>query len=299
MAGGDKSVAPVLQNPQFGHLRQTEPVAAGGDVAETVKLAAAVFGAVVAATTILRGLGTWWKAGPGRRREWMRKYRLLAPQVHIDYVREMFGQPAFQERSKEEGSAGSIGYVWFLDHEGYLHVLTDADGEVVSYSITTNSSRFRPRLPIGSLPNGKPAFTVKLGVTRFADIGRFDNCAAVYHSVGARRYEYRELYYFGNPGGYFDWVCAHNDAGRGPFKPLFWEEDLPAWWPRGDLSAWLDTLDSAGRARLDAARQGTVVNTVTISSGLGGDAGPYGPDHDRVRMVARRRPVAQRLTLRR
>jgi hypothetical protein len=235
----------------------------------------------------------------------MRKYRMLAPNVRVEYVSDLLGQPAFQKTYvRERPSTGErappgstepaqfVERVWKLADDGYLQVVSDPEGSVLRYSLTSTSWWFRPRIPMGSTPGGEPEFVVKLGVTRFSQLpGLEGGCEAVYRLLGARRYEYRELYYYGNPGGYATWACSFNDAGRGPVFALPNEIPDPPWGQFGFVEEWVTQLSQQQRQVLHAARRGTAVNTVTVTITLDdlADQVRYGADLDTVRMLPNRR----------
>lgn len=231
----------------------------------------------------------------------------MAPEVHVDYVRELFGQPAFQivhegQRGPRVGEGRSfipatfVEYVWLLDHDGFFQAVTDQDGTVVRHAITSASRKFRPKIQVAAVSGGEPEFVVRLGATRFGDLPSLDNCDEVYWWLGARRYEYRESYYCGDRGGYVDWVCSFNDAGIGPWLPLHLAVDPP---PMLGVREWVYRLDAASRAQFQNVRKGTVINTLAVSTTYDDESGQigFGPDLDRVRMISPPRGVTLRKTV--
>ncbi|MEU1627004.1 ETEC_3214 domain-containing protein [Streptomyces sp. NPDC020096] len=262
-------------------------------------------GAVVAALTFWRTVTGLWQAGPGRRLTWTRKFGKLAPRVRPDYVEQLFGQPAFELRADAEELTGLDAdptvivaatrevteRVWPLANDGYL-VTWSGESEVIAYSLTTTNRRFHPKIRIGSeLFSNGVVLTVHLGRTRFADL-----VAALHpnHLVelaswkGARRHEYYETYYFGNPGHYRSWSCGASGAGYqrrearamgslGPDGSVYLDAQL------------LDRLPKERRDQLADFRSRAVVNSLMIQ-GMGSvrvcRALPRsGPDHDVVRTL--------------
>ncbi|WP_327696287.1 ETEC_3214 domain-containing protein [Streptomyces sp. NBC_00459] len=136
-----------------------------------------IMGGVVAALTLFGTVTKWWKQGPGRRRTWTKSFRKLAPGVRPAYVEALFGEPAFESKvpvlSITPGQGSRLALterVWLLAADGYL-TTWGSESDVLAYSLTTTSRRFKPKVRIGSSPysNGA-AFSVQLGRTRLAQV---------------------------------------------------------------------------------------------------------------------------------
>lgn len=56
-----------------------------------------------------------------------------------------------------------------------------------------------------------------LGNSRFSDVRTWAGPDGRSLNIAARRREYSESYWFGNPGNYQRYVLSHNDAGIGQF----------------------------------------------------------------------------------
>ena len=153
--------------------------------------------------------------------------------------------------------------VW-IDRDFYVHALADEDQTVHTYSVTTRSKRFHPKYRppggyardsnwlwrlLGKGHRFKPNPAVKLGKTRFADLGRPQQAAAW---VGMHNWHYFEPYFFGNPGLYQYFVFSINDAGAGL-------PDFPSSWITGGFS-WgfeeepLDPKLALAQAAIEADR---------------------------------------------
>ncbi|MCX4986922.1 ETEC_3214 domain-containing protein [Streptomyces sp. NBC_00572] len=243
---------------------------------------------------ILKGLSAWWKKGPGRRRIWAKNFRLLGPGVRPAYVESLFGEPAFESLADFEPYGGvyrapPTERVWKLGEDGYL-VTWSNELRVRAYSITTRSKKFKPKIRIGAEwgSNGASAY-VQLGRTRLKDIGAAAGWEPeeVASWVGARRAEYYETYYAGNPGHYSRWACGVSQAGSGravgaverlgPEGSAFLD-----WGKREELTA--EQSDSLNHFRAQAT-----VNSLMVLAGdaprLLPDMPRTGPDLDVVRTL--------------
>ncbi|MEU2869804.1 ETEC_3214 domain-containing protein [Streptomyces olivoreticuli] len=179
---------------------------------------------VLAAITLATLVHGWWQKTLGRRRLWKRNFLRLAVGIHPEFVKELFGAPAFEEPTKGhylELSRGLrrhqvrrrdvdlVASTWVLSRDGYL--MTWAEGErVVAYSLTTASSWFTPQLPIGPVLDGHK---VHLGRSHFAQVVPDYSLKERLGWVGARRYGYWEQHYWGNPGNYLYWYLGFSECG--------------------------------------------------------------------------------------
>jgi hypothetical protein len=184
-----------------------------------------------------------WRSGPGRRRRWTRLFtRQLALGVRAEYVVGLFGEPAYQrtyegrrlgittEAQPVDEPATFTERIWRLADDGYLQLLTDDQNNVVRYSLTTCSKRFRPVVALGSFSTNHKEFDVKLGVTRFSDIPWPPSRLYIGPSGATAPYEYLHAYYFGRSGGYADWACVYNASGYGArVLPIKVSSNPPTW----------------------------------------------------------------------
>jgi hypothetical protein len=123
----------------------------------------------------------------------------------------------------------------FVDRDFFVQTISDGDGTVLSFSVTTRSRRFAPtfewppvigwrerrRLSKRWGEEYRPLFRVRLGHTRFSELGdeeRTDFAGPRFRiAVGAHNYSYSEFMSFGNPGGYQSFVFTASDVAPGPF----------------------------------------------------------------------------------
>ncbi len=271
-----------------------------------------IMGGVVAALTLMGTVTKWWKKGPGRRRTWTNNFKQLAPGVRPAYVEALFGEPAFELRvpvlSITPGEGSRLGLterVWPLATEGYLTTWS-GESDVVAYSLTTTSERFKPKIRIGSswYSNG-PALYVRLGRTRLAQVSdalHLPHPEEIASWKGARRHEYYETYYFGNPGHYMTWMCGVSGTGHrageaGAMERLGPENSA---FLRGDL---IESLPADQRQALDAYRARAVVNSLMVQGmerlNICPEDPRCGPDYDLVRTLEKPPGVLAKVRVRR
>ncbi|MFF1651956.1 ETEC_3214 domain-containing protein [Streptomyces sp. NPDC058255] len=257
-----------------------------------------IMGGVVAALTLIGTVTGWWKKGPGRRRTWTKNFKQLAPGVRPAYVEALFGEPAFELAvpvlSITPGTGSRLGLterVWPLATEGYLTTWS-GESDVVAYSLTTTSKRFKPRIRIGSSwYSTGPALNVRLGRTRLTQVSAaldLPHPEEIASWKGARRHEYYETYYFGNPGHYMTWACGVSGTGyrageAGAMERLGPENSA---FLRGDL---IEKLPADQRLALDVYRAHAVVNSLMVQGvervSICPEVPRSGPDHDVVRTL--------------
>lgn len=141
----------------------------------------------------------------GRRRALGRLVEQLTNAVRIEYITGVLGPSKF--RRSQDDLIEDV----FVTEYCYVQTLSVPDGTVQRLAVTTTDSRFRPEFWLG-LPGSWPSARFRLGETRFGDV---DLTATWRVSRGARRFQYWEKYYLGNPGGYRTYVLAISDAGIG------------------------------------------------------------------------------------
>lgn len=234
-----------------------------------------IIGGVVGAMAIFKGVTEWWTTGPGRRRTWTKNFGLLGPNVRPDYVQALFGEPAFEAKADVDLRDYEEEFllterVWKLGEDGYL-VTWSNDLQVRAYSITTRDKGFKPKIRIGAEwgSNGT-AVHVTLGRTRLKDIGAGTdwNPEEIASWKGARRAEYYETYYAGNPGHYSRWACGVSQAGYAPHSPGAVDRLGPED-PEGGRSAFLSwdsrsSLTPEERDSLDRFRDRATVNSLMV-----------------------------------
>jgi hypothetical protein len=161
-----------------------------------------VYGGIRAVSAGVSYIGGLYGRTPReRRREGGRRLGRLGVRMRADAFTTILGDPVI------ERSEGAHTVRVYIDRNYYVVAAADASSSVVAYSVTTRSRDFRPSLKT----EGWPSVDARLGETRFAEVLPPD---AVHVFAGARRFEYWEFHYLGNPGGYRHFVLALNDAGH-------------------------------------------------------------------------------------
>ncbi|MET8184041.1 ETEC_3214 domain-containing protein [Streptomyces sp. NPDC005336] len=245
---------------------------------------AAVLTALYTLAGVLKG---WWRASLGKRHTLVKGYRRLAPFVRHDYVKALFGEPAWAHKQnvgmhdvdeKERPVQRHVELTvrtWPLGTMGFLVTWCNEDDEVLMYGLTTCSRLLRPTLSVGP-------YEVRLGRTRLSalPVTQPDD-EGPWPELGARRFSYAEQHFFGNPGGYRTWVVGVSDTGVPAEAPI-------------DCSSW-------GPEELAAYRERAIINSVLVTGSTPIDLStvmPYGiaPDHDRVRLLELRSPSRIRVS---
>lgn len=257
--------------------------------------------AILAAVGVGKLVLDWWRRAPGRRRRWLRLFGQMALGVRGAYVVGMFGEPAYQQSyqgsrlavdsdtSGTEESAAFTERVWLLAEDGYLQVLTDDQDNVVRYSLTTQTRKFRPKIPMGGAGGSPSEFEVALGATQFSEIPWPPHRLYIGYSGATTPYEYRQSYYYGRSGGYADWVCTYNASGFGSCQPASREIGALPWNQWGGVREWWHQLSDEERDQLDNCRTATAVNTVSMEHFLAdrSERCSYGANRELVRLMPR------------
>lgn len=239
-------------------LIASPPATSGWTVGEYIQAAGAVLGIVVAAITILAAFRGWYRRTVGRRHDLSMRIARLGTGAQLDFFTAVLGEPPAMRRSvtwkatkfDDRGLGHKIDNVGhesvYWTRLAYVQTLTDADGTVIAFSVTTRHWRFRPRFqcPGGSaLPptwwdrnvrrrsyHYVPGFNIRLGKSRLVGLGEIEQAGA---TRGARRVNYWERHYYGNPGHYQTYIFAVSDAGidtpNAPMQGLFAERPDPRW----------------------------------------------------------------------
>lgn len=227
----------------------------------------------------------------GSRRDLSGRLTELATGVTTRWVEARLGVPVFVRSFPREVTSSTEldarKELIYRTRHAWVQVLVNDDDAVVRFSITVTDPKFH--FPTKDLTLGN--LDLRLGDAYFHDIRSEISPQGRSLSIGARRFEYAEAYYFGNPGNYQHFVVSYNDAGVGTFHtpPL----DVARTFQEGALapgneqaSGMSDTLGDAPFI-LDL-RARTTINTLTIlgpHSDLEDLAAPRGADYDQVRLL--------------
>jgi hypothetical protein len=158
------------------------------------------------------------------------KLASLKPNIDINNYIDEFGKPTRITTNKELKTKTYV----FNNKYYYLDAITDNDGTVFVYGVTTKSDDFRPRFTIPDRGkvitlNQSTLFDIypekielELGSPKSDDLflnNVGDHCASF---MGVRRFGYFETHYLANPGNYQSIIIGVNDAGyiRNPKEML-------------------------------------------------------------------------------
>ena len=214
-------------------------------------------------------LARLYRSSIGFKRNLHGQLSRLAAGVHIRYFEAILGPSAFC-RTKREHREHT-----FVNKYCYVQAITDPEGTVLLYSVTTRRSDFRPTLVLGPYSLDNRSLKIRLGRTRFAEIEPFAKPQKVRSTVGARRFYYYEEYYFGNPAKYQTFLFGIGDAG-------YSHRDHPG--------IPVVCSKAIGEPAIREFRQNAVINTYTVTASLliAEDLLKgfwFGADHDQVRVI--------------
>lgn len=242
---------------------------------------------------------TWYRRTIGSRRVLAERLNQLATGVTTRWVEERLGPPAFvgdfhippDQETTPPGKPSVLRELIYRTKHAWIQVLADENDAVARFSITVTDPRFHFQVRDLTFYH----LNARLGHSRFSDVG-----VGIWNApdgrslnIAARRREYSESYWFGNPGNYQRYVLSHNDAGTGKF---FFNIRLlggPSWCQEGRLM-FNDNRPVAPppfhpeAPYAKAFRAGTTINTLTVLSPTmppTGLAPPRGPDADHVRVL--------------
>lgn len=250
---------------------------------------AAVVGAVFTLLSAVRVGARALRNTVGRRWANYSKLGRVAVTAQLGYFVAVLGEPAVK-RQNESGTTTAL----FVDPDFFLQAVVGADGLVISYSVTTRSPRFRPKLWWPTTGDGFQGVT--LGRSTFVEAG---DPTQVTGSRGARRIGYAEIHYFGNPGHYQEFALSYNDSGAGDlvdFTDVFASDG-----PLDSLAAGALALETYLRdAQVHTFRFRSVPNTYSVSAPfaqLDSQEWGLGVDLDQVRpfFLVEQRPWWQRI----
>lgn len=274
-------------------------------------------GTLVAALAALLGVASvvrgWYRQTLGRRRDRYRRLERLGTGAQLTFFSSVLGEPpAMQETIVKDDYAEIVSsgdadfdsalgefatqrrYVTraflvstYVDRDYYVQTICDDDQTVLAFSVTTRSSRFRPRFQVrrrlGPIERWRwrratgrryqPLVDIRLGRTTFAHLdSKGPDHFAPPHlriSVGAHNHFYSEFAHFGNPG-YYQWFAwSATDAARqsrlGPIAAASQEIDGGEWPDPNKDNA--DEPDWSQMRETQRFRREAAITTYTVVSG--------------------------------
>jgi hypothetical protein len=300
-------------------------------VASALSIGSAILGAIVAAIALSAVGREVYLRTVGRRWDRYRRLRRLGTEAQLDFFAAVLGEPPAIRRTitkddyleylsradpayDPDGSEvqtrevrRSFTECFFIDRDYYVQTISDADGTVLAYSVTSRSRRFRPRLEVPTRPplrtrwknkgrsrreEGK-VLKVRLMSTRFAELDSPDprqfNGVRFEAYTGARSYAYSEFHYMGAIGVYQDFVLTASSVSPGvaryPDLAAALGEVGGGKWPdqdRADDPDWED-LPLLQKFRRESRIGGFTVTSVKLP--IGNYPSTYGPHGEGIRTL--------------
>lgn len=250
------------------------------DWAKAITICAAVIAILGGVIRYGKGLSAYYRRTLGSQGDLANRLNKLACGVTGQYVNDLFGAPIFQRNLGPE--PGYIERICRTPH-AWLLLWFSKDDAVQRISITVTDPCFRyetARLTFDQLQ-------VTLGQCRFSCVSRHASGHRL--KIAARRGEYAESYYFGNPGHYAFYILSYNMDGRGEFAAEVAVSEGITFWQDGDFGSMVAhaSLTPSEKPNLEALRAGTTINTLTVGAALLHPSnmarGWIGVDHDAVR----------------
>ncbi|MFA6446407.1 MAG: ETEC_3214 domain-containing protein [Candidatus Paceibacterota bacterium] len=200
---------------------------------------------VLTIAVIIFGFLKWLVGRIQEKKRILESVSLLDTGGHISYFTALLGTPVSITPVNDK-----LEYI-FVNKYCYVQALTDQNGTVSLFSITTREKNFNP-----TLKDRFDNFSLKLGRNTFAQLGHTPKRAVVGSDHGAVTF-YSEAYYLGYDGGYRTYFFSFNPNGYGKigahphdFNPALHISPSPT---------------------MQDFRENTTINTYTIST-------YYGPD---------------------
>lgn len=167
-----------------------------------------------------------------------------------------------------------------------MQALTDLEGTVLAYSVTTRDKNFNPAITIWTDKEIK----IELGKTKFIELKEPNQITSY---MGVHNFYYSEHYYFGNPGLYQSYYFTLSETGYMGDVSF----DSPEYYDKIDFDLEFD--DSNARKDIIRPtdrdvikfRENSIINTFTVTAPLGDFDGEvfkdvrFGPDLNQVRVM--------------
>jgi len=196
---------------------------------------ATIVAGFVAALALADYLRSLWRRTAGRRRDIARRLRRLGTGAQVHFFESVLGEPpairrrleieqpdssAVDDDDETEPPLVTRTYLecFWIDRDYCVQTMSDEDGSVVGFSVTTRTRRFRPTIYFPLPPTGRERLlrVVTFGRRRRWELARIklgrSTFANAFHNgwgfpqirsfLGARAWSYTEMQYCGNPGHY-------------------------------------------------------------------------------------------------
>jgi len=296
-------------------LAATAPLTLG-ELLPYLQVVTGLLAVLIAINTLGPTLRSSYRRTLGRRKDLYSRIGRLGTGAQLAFFEAVLGEPAATRRTvtgkgyvdvPQEGVAEverDYCESFFITQDYFVQTISDDDGSVLAFSVTTRAKRFNPvftGFPSASVsqplwrrlifrPRHEGLFRVRLGRTRF---GEFDHPEFIRHWVGARVAAYSEGHWWGNAGLYQYYVFTASPVGfplpSGRLLEVaesLGHRDYPyADYPDPSKSPLLDDTSWLAEFRNDSA----ITTYTVIGRYLSPDHFPqtsYGPHIDDVRTLA-------------
>jgi hypothetical protein len=258
-------------------MEHSQAVNAGAVLTYAAATVAIAGAAIVAVRTIVRK----YRSTLGSRGVWVSLLNRLACGVTREYAENLLGVPAFRHAVERDGRS-QIACDFRTPHAWVQIMYDEATDAVLQFSVTVTDQKFRFETSSVAWGHGSV-----LGVTRFSSLGL---PSGVRLSVGARRFEYSEGYYYGNPGGYQHFVWSFNDAGVGSSAAFGELSQASVFSHSSGVFKGDNGMEAALPPAIEQFRSKVCPNTITVIGPMGSTSGLtqgdwIGVDKDRVRTL--------------
>ncbi|MEW1812426.1 ETEC_3214 domain-containing protein [Pseudarthrobacter phenanthrenivorans] len=227
------------------------------DFVETLKLVGAFLAALIASRTIWSGVRRWYVKGWGSRRAWREMLNLLTNWADDDYIKDLLGTPVFRHegRLNHPGADEAPDWIDRIYSTPHAWVVTRSIKQRVEcWSVTVTDPKFWWDVEDVTFQMTKG----RLGRATFAAL--VERPSGRYAQRGARRYDYAEGVYLGNPGAHQNFVFMYHTGGVGDLHPS--EVDVLK---TGSFARDVEVGDPH-EPSLEETRQKTTVNTIIVLS---------------------------------
>jgi len=204
----------------------------------------------------------------------------LTAGTNIGYFNNILGAPVFVN------NYGTSTEHIYVNKYYYVQAVTNREGNVEFYSVTTRRKNFNPEFKLGGWTVDGPTKTIRLGKSTFSEVDEIEknNVTVLYSIMGAHNSFYTEGYWHGNPNNYQSYFISQNESGYLNTRPVKNVELKPETFLESSVIEDNEILDF---------RKNAVINTFTTTAPMlipsKIDLSPgeilLGPDYNQVRVM--------------
>jgi hypothetical protein len=178
-------------------------------IARLLTVAAAVAGGLLAIVGAVTLLTKWYERTIGEDRALYRRLEKLTTDAQLEYFTEVLGAPRLKNPSDRWDQ-----YV-YIHSKYYVQALTNKDGKVLFFSVTTRLSNFQPKFQFTGAftSDAREPQTFRLGQVRYGELDDGRKKPIGVAALTGAHTGYVELYYFGKPSKYQAYVFSTSEVG--------------------------------------------------------------------------------------